>query len=224
MNKETRKESSIPVQARISIVDLAKMCAYWEIKEQVVIKSMSQLVGWTFSAMCDVIEANDKMVGNINSVAEANRYLQARGLYQQSLKKRSESRITAALGFENLRDQGLDPAVHSPFAHKVIHSAHGAESFNGQVSVNKQVEITSNDEWDRMQERIAEENEKDRVEELNNAKDSNIVVNESKGVTLKEGMSDEELSEYNRKKDEERVKVENKPIKAEDFELVEEVT
>ncbi len=37
-----------------------------------------------------------------------------------------------------------------------------------------------------------------------------------------EELSDEELSEYNRKRDEERVKVENKPIKVKDFELVKE--
>lgn len=75
---------------------------------------------------------------------------------------------------------------------------------------------------DRDIERGREEKEKERVEELNNAINSGMVAIEPVEITLKEGMSDEELSEYNRKRDEDRVKVENKPIKVEDFELVKE--
>jgi len=136
MDNKMRKESSVPVQSRISIVDLAKMDLYWRRVENTHIKSMSQLVSWTFTALVEVIEKNGKMPEDIvRDVLSAHKYLSARGLYQQSLKKRSESKIVAALGFENLRKQGREPQFHSPVAYKMVHSKHSITSFNDEVDV-----------------------------------------------------------------------------------------
>lgn len=226
MDKSVRKESSIPVQGRISIVDLANMDRYWQIKEGISIKSMSQLLSWTFTAMCDVIKANGKMPEVIKSVSDAHRYLNMRGLYQQSMKKKGQSRIIAAMGFENLRSQGLDPAHHSQTAYNTVHSKCTSGVYDGEVDIGQQ-NAPSKEEILDMVNRSRKTKAKNidyKEEELNNAKNSNIVINKSKEVTLKENMSDDELSEYNRKRDEERIKLENNPIKVEDFKLVNEKT
>lgn len=224
MDKLVRRESSVPVQGRISIIDLANMDRYWAVKEGINIKSMSQLLSWTFTAMCDVIKSNGKMPDDIESVTDAHRYLKSRGLYQQSLRKRSQSRLVAAMGFENLRDQGLMPEDCNPRMYNTIHSKHSAEPFNEEVSVGQQ-DAPSKEEVLEMVRKVRENKAKSmnyKEKELNEARNSNMVTTEDGGVTLKEGMSDEELSEYNKKRDEERIKLERKPINVKDFDLVEE--
>ena len=245
MDKIVRKESSIPVQGRISLVDLARMDRYWMLKEGVNIKSMSQLLSWTFTAMCDVIEANGKMPDDIKTVSDANRYLNVRGLYQQGMKKKGQSRIIAAMGFENLRGQGEDPAKHLETAYNTVHSKCSGGLYDGEVDIGQ-----SKQEGDLSKEGVgklikkgkeeARERERYREEELSNALNSDLAVSnkaqrvnqtqseadidqiDQEGVTLKEGMSDEELDEHNRKRDEERIRLENQEVRASDFNVVRE--
>jgi len=179
MDRETRKESSIPVQSRISIVDLAKMDLYWQRVENESMRTMSQLVSWTLSAMVEVIESNGKMPKGIESVVEAHRYLTARGLYQKSLRDRSKSRISAAMGFESLRKQGIDPALASSMAHSVVHSKKSIDVYEG-----------SGVDWDEIGKRVEEEKERDVEQTINDAKaigniaerDEEIVKEENKPV------------------------------------------
>lgn len=71
-------------------------------------------------------------------------------------------------------------------------------------------------------ERGREESKKEKLKELENAMSSNLAVGGGEEVTLKEGMSDEELMKYNEKRDEERVKLERKPIDVKDFNIIKE--
>lgn len=185
MDKVIREESSVPVQGRISLVDLAKMDRYWIVREGVSIKSMSQLLSWTFTAMCDIIEANGKMPEGIKSVSDAHKYLELRGLYQQSMKIKGKSRITAALGFENLRSQGSDPALHSQTAYNTVHSKHSNEVFDGEVNIGIGVDNTGMPSKESIDEMIknAKEDVRDkesfRQRELEEAKNSDLVVSKN---------------------------------------------
>lgn len=232
MSKEIRKESSVPVVSRVSMVDLAKMDLYWMRVEGVTIKTMSQLVSWTFTALCDIIEANGKMPKGVNSVVEAHKYLEIRGLYQQSMRKKSQSRIMAAMGFENLRKQGSDPEYHSQDAYKVVHSKHSAEPFNGEINAGheKGFESKLGIDWEKVSKKVKEEKEKEREEELSKAvkaaEDAGVLREESGSVVKTTGlrrMSNEECDEWEKdilKHDEERKALENAPFKEEDFKLV----
>lgn len=221
MEKDVRKESSIPIASRISIVDLAKMSLYWNIRENVHMKTMSQLVSWTFSAMVDVLEANGKGVKGIDSVLDAHKHLQSKGLYQQSLKKRGQSRITAALGIENLRKQGSDPEKHMSTAYSTIHSKHSAEPFNGQVDTG----IVSKEELSKLvsiynkvcQEDEVENKSQSPEEVIQLAKDSGLIAKKVVTNTQDERtvdkehldkLSEEEWFEDREKLDRDRVKLE----------------
>jgi len=142
---------------------------------------MSQLVSWSFSALLDVLENNGEIPKGIDSVRDAHEYLKQRGLYQKSLRKRSKSRIVAAMGFENLRAQGLDPACYHQPAYDMVHSKHSIKTVDREIegSVNKQCGITD-EAWEGMQKRIAEEKEKEQQEqikkEIEKAKSMGIVV------------------------------------------------
>lgn len=222
MDKTTRKESSIPVQGRISVVDLAKMDRYWAVKEGISIKSMSQLLSWTFTAMCDVIEANGKMPEGLDRVDEANRYLNARGLYQKSMKKKGQSRIIAAMGFESLRDQGRDPAEESKVAYNTVHSKQTAGIYAGEVNTGQQ-ETLPQVNVDEMINKIREDKKRSenyRQKELDDAINSNRTTNEVEEVIIKEGMSDEELLRDREEKDKKRMELENAPINVKNFNLV----
>lgn len=246
MDKKIRKESSIPVQGRISIVDLANMDRYWAVKEGISIKSMSQLLSWTFTAMCDVIEANGKMPETFKRVDEANRYLNARGLYQKGMKEKGQSRIIAAMGFESLRDQGYDPARESKTAYDTIHGKQTIGLYDGKVDTGQQ-EMVPQVNVDEMVSKIREDKKKAedyRQKELNDAINSSVVVEENKETmvavpdkpkdrlkinrttsssdetSIREGMSDEELLKDREEKDKRRMELENAPINDRDFELV----
>lgn len=205
MDKGIRKESSVPVQTRVSIVDLAKMDLYWRVVESTDIRTMSQLVSWTFTALVDIIEANEKMPEGIDSILAAHKHLTARGLYQRGMRKKSQSRISAMLGFENLRMQESDPSVHSSRAYNLIHSEHSAEPFTGKVSTGKDID------WDEVNKRISEEDAKELEESmektLKDAEDSGALVDE----TVKAVRHDKEVARQ-----------ENAPLKEEDFKLVDE--
>lgn len=222
MDKVTRKESSIPVQGRISVVDLANMDRYWAVREGISIKSMSQLLSWTFTAMCDVIKANGKMPEEFKSVAAANNYLTGRGLYQKSMKKKGQSRIIAAMGFESLRSQGRDPARDNEVAYNTIHSEQTVGVYDGEVDI-EQPKMPSSVDVNDMVSKIREDKKKAedyRQKELNDAINSNMIVDESKDETsIKEGMSDEELLRDRQEKDKEIAERENAPVRAEDFDL-----
>lgn len=211
MDKEVRKESSVPVQSRVSIVDLAKLDTYWMRVEGVAMRTMSQLVSWSVAALCEVVESNGKMPGGIDSVADAHKYLTSRGLYQQSLKRRSQSRISAALGFESLRKQGVDPAVHSTRAHKTVHSRHSIEAFDGD-RVSKKSDI----DWDEVNKRIAEEKEKEKEQSVEEA------LENARGIgALAEDVSEEEFHDGLRERDKEIIDRENTPIDELEFPVVE---
>jgi hypothetical protein len=186
MSKEVRQESSIPIQTRVSFMSLAKLHVYWSL-EGYNIKTMSQLAGWSVDLLCEVLEANGKMPAKIETLAEAHRYLQIHGLYQGSTKKRAMKKIGTALKFETMRGIsedprliGGDPKYEASTQYKMLHKKNSVEPLD--CLVDSGAGGTSNEEWEMIQKRIKEEDEKDRVAlvkaSVKIAKDSGLVVSE----------------------------------------------
>jgi len=134
MSREIKQEASVPVQSRVDLVSLAELSIYWEsIGHE--IRTMSQLVSWSISLMCEVLRANDKMPVTVESVSEANNYMREKGLYQDSMKKRSVKKISNAIAFESLRNEGIDPKNYVPQQYNIVHNKNSVEVIEPEVRV-----------------------------------------------------------------------------------------
>lgn len=120
MRYEIKQESSVPIQSRISITSIAKLDSFW-FKEGYSIRTMSQLIAWSMDLLCEVLENNKKIEGEV-SVADAYRYLQQRGLFQNSMMKRSFQKAATAVRFEGMREEGLDPRTEAQLQYNRIHN------------------------------------------------------------------------------------------------------
>lgn len=192
MESNVRRESAIPVQGRISLVELAKLCRFWEEVEHVNINSMGKLLSWSISALCNLLENNEKIPEGIDSVASAHRYLTKKNLYQDSLKKRSERKISTAIRFESLRNQGIDPRDYTPRDHNMVNNKHSVETYSGPDMRTNSVNI---DDVEMAKKMIA----------LN--KQKKVVSNQ-----LREGMSKEELDQYEEDRERKIKAKENAPL------------
>ena len=108
MNKETKQESSIPVQYRVSIVTLAGLAKYWESQGEN-IRTISQLSAWSMYLLSEILSSNG-LYGEEMGVAEARNYLMQKGLYQKSSNDRSRMKIVNAIRFEGMRKEGYHPS------------------------------------------------------------------------------------------------------------------
>ena len=181
VNAEMRVESSVPVQARVSMIDLARLDAYWREVEGVTVRSMSQLVAWSVSALVEVIENNGKMPKGIGSVREANRHLVGRGLYQRSMMKRNR-KVETALRFESMREEGIDPKVYDPREYNQVHNKQSVQVFEGAMGsalggamgADRDV-MLSDSEWKEIQDKIGESKKVEVGEVVKVAKESGVV-------------------------------------------------
>lgn len=137
LDSQIRKESSVSVQTRVSVIDLAQLHHYWMTVEGTNLPNMSRLISWSISALVEVIKSNGKLPDAIKTVSEAHRYLTMYGLYQKSLRAKSQSRISAALTFESMREHGIDPQIASKQTYNTIHSKHSIEVYNEKPVVEK---------------------------------------------------------------------------------------
>jgi len=155
MKIETRQESSISVQSRISMNSLAELDMYW-ISEGKGIKTVSQLVSWSLDLLCEILKANEKMPGNIETVREARNYLELRALIQPSLHRRNFNKIGSAIKFEGMRENGDDPSKELIDSegeiansnvirqYRILHNKNSVQPFGGRVfgdKIKKAVEI-----------------------------------------------------------------------------------
>jgi len=107
MNKETKQESSIPVQSRVSIVTLAQLVHYWESNGSR-IKTVSQLISWSLYLLVDALIANEQLKGE-PTIAEARHYMIEKELFQQSTVDRGMKKLDAAIRFQIMRENGIYP-------------------------------------------------------------------------------------------------------------------
>ena len=132
MNFETKQEGSVSVQSRVNVIDLGDLTEWWG-GEGIHIKNMSQLVSWSISLLCEILETNEKMKRG-NSVAEAYNKLDVRGLLQKSFKDRNMKKISTAMRFESMRDEGFDPR-QVQMQYNVVHNKASVKPWMGSVEV-----------------------------------------------------------------------------------------
>uniref|UniRef100_A0A6H2A5D2 Uncharacterized protein n=1 Tax=viral metagenome TaxID=1070528 RepID=A0A6H2A5D2_9ZZZZ len=194
MQSDLRRESSIPVQSRISAIELAKLATYWEEVEGIRMNSMSKLVSWSVSALCNLLESNNKVPEGIDSVVDAHRYLSSKGLYQDSLKARSMRKISSAMQVESLRVEGVNPMEYASTQHNMLNNKHSVEPFDGP-----NLNVSGVD--------------RDMVEELKRRREFERQKKESEvSKTLRSNMPDNELKSYNEAREREVRERENAPI------------
>lgn len=214
MDKKLKKEASVPVQSRVSLMCLAEMDSYWT-RNGHHIRTMSQLVSWSVELAAEVLKANGMMPRVFESVAEANNYMKMRGLYQGSLAGNKQIRkIARAVKFESMRDEGVNPAMYDKRSHDELHNRiSDAPHFDGIVSTGKHSDLI-----DKAFEKLAQVKEEERKEQIKKdierARASGFIVDENKvrnttqpkkppeeRKVLKEGASESELDEYDRQRE-----------------------
>ena len=114
VSREVKQESSISVQGRVSVLSLAELYLYWTEEEGIVIKSMSQMIGWSMDLLCEILRANDKLPESFESVIDAHRILEGAAIYQPSMLRKSRMKLATSIKFENLREKGIDPSNPGP--------------------------------------------------------------------------------------------------------------
>jgi hypothetical protein len=209
--EETRQESSLPLSARVSIVDLAEMVRFWE-SQGVYIKTMSQLVAWSVSAFVDVLKSNGKIENRDMEVGTAHRILCSKGLYQAKALDRGAKKLTMAIGMGNMRIEGIEPRFENPRAFRTIHNGNSVDALpDTRVSVLSEEQQNAIDEALRKTEGMTTEelsrwsrdsydNEQQRPKEVDNTPifkgSSSISLVEEKEYVVKEGMTDRDLDAY----------------------------
>jgi len=118
--RDAKQESSIPISSRVDICNLATLDHYWT-KNEVYIRSMSQLVNWSINLLVEVLKGNEVLSVEYSSVTDAYRWLVGRKLLQPSLQKNTLKKISTALAFENLRGEGIDPREYVPQLYNRMH-------------------------------------------------------------------------------------------------------
>jgi hypothetical protein len=105
-----RSESTVPIQSRVNVVDLANLDIYWH-SQGYGVRTMSQLVAWSVELLSKIIEENRAIdpEHRIDTVKDAVRYMNARGLFQRSMIKMGREKLATALRFESMREDGYDP-------------------------------------------------------------------------------------------------------------------
>ncbi len=182
MNKinEVKMEGSISIQARIDLKCLASLDKYW-MDNEVVIKSMSQLVGWSMELCLELLVKQGVIGKKFDVLTEAHSWMVGRELYQKSMKKRGIKKLVTAIGFEELRANGVDPKDYARSKFGQMHNANrGNCGFEAYSEIVDYKPIISDDEWERVQARIKEEDEKDAAKQKKDFSErlSDIVSNQ----------------------------------------------
>ena len=155
MNKEVKQESSIPVQARVSLIDLARLVLYWE-EQGYSVRSMSQLVGWSLSLLSEVLGNNKLVYDGDMSLVNAKEVLSKRDLFQKSLKERSFKKIGAAIRMEGLREIGIDPEKVDNADYNILHNKHSVQPFEGLHQEYEAPKVDTAEEIEAREKRMEE--------------------------------------------------------------------
>lgn len=214
--KEKDQEASFPVQSRVNVVNLARLDKFW-LNEGYHIRTMSQLISWSIDLLCEVLENNGKMKDEMRLV-EAHRYMEARGLYQRSMRKKGYKKIGTALRFESMREEGIDPGDYTPVQYNMLHRRKGGsvEPYEREGEVKFKEAFEEYEEMRRKEQLEDLEEEKRKV--LEQARASGMIVEEERTEVkenrrvLREGMSDDWLREYNEEREEEVLRKESQEI------------
>lgn len=121
VERDKRTEASIPLQSRIDIRTIMELVEYWE-SVGVSVNSISRTIAWSLDLLREVLRKNDVLPVQTDSVSEAFNYLVSRDLYKGKMKQRGMAKICTAIGFENLRAEGVDPAHYAGSRYRQLHN------------------------------------------------------------------------------------------------------
>ena len=193
--RELKQERSIPVQSRIDIKSLAELDIYWT-SIGVDIRSMSQLISWSVDAFHEVLKNNEMLPDELETVAECHVHMEDRRLYQGSMKKRAISKVNAAMRFENLRFEGVDPSGYDSREYNIVHNKQSVKPYPGikrKRSWRDDPTLTKEqrEHYERAERMEVEERERLQKEETerqkaNAMKSGRVVVVEHEGESLEE--------------------------------------
>ena len=156
MENSRKYERSLSVQSRVDIVDLIRMARFLE-EEGVTVRSLSQLVASTVALMIETLNSNGKIRGELTLV-EAWRELEVRELRQSSLGKRNRQKISTALRFESMREEGIDPREIAPIQNAILDRKNRVRPWEGAVTAGKYL-----DEIDEAFKRSREESKREAL-------------------------------------------------------------
>lgn len=157
MDKETKQESSIPVQSRVSIVTLALLTKYWKGEDRD-IKTVSQLVSWSLYLLTEILSSNG-LIEQEPSVEEARIYMMENKLFQRGMAGRGSVKLDYAIKFQGIRERGGSPQQSMSSVDRTAYNTmhrkpnrfngkpSSVEPFTGKVyneQVKKAVEIMNN--------------------------------------------------------------------------------
>lgn len=192
---DKKVEASIPVQSRVDIRVLAEMVSWWEEEEGRYVKSMSQLVSWTVELCSQVLKANGVMPRIVETIYEADEFLQKRGLYQPGMKKRGKQKLVRGRQLENLRLEGVDPSIGGVEGHNEYRRSHNSHSV-----VMPDQKVMSEMEADY---RRREKEDMIKESEKSSKKARESIKWDENGVCILESNTRDQYTEEDRRKDEE---------------------
>lgn len=193
MNDDKRVEASIPVQGRVDIRRLAEMLLYFE-GSGVNVKSMSMLVSWSVDVVCRILGDNGLLPKLVETIEEAHQHLELRDLYQPGMKKRGKKKIEAAMRFENLRFEGIEPSDIVPREYNTLHNKNSVKAFSSEEV--ERVRVEGEEKYQRyLKEKNEEGMKKIKEKRKNNPDTSTIHGPIDHAVRLKEiAEEDKELA------------------------------
>ena len=167
---EVKQERSMPVNARVDVVDLAELARYWS-NQGYVLRSVSQLVSWSMNLLREVLIANEQIKPTLDMIS-ARSYLKDYGLTQPSNERRSAKKIATAIRFTQMRREGLNPKYDDPMSYNEVHNSHSVSSPQMPVDEQLQARIDA-------QRELIKEQEKKKEERLKAYREKNIIVSSS---------------------------------------------
>ena len=214
--KEIKQERSIPVQGRIDLIELAELDRYFMSKGQE-IRTMSQLLSWGVSLLVEVLNNNDVLGDEFETLTDASNYMRMRGLYQRGIMKRGKKKLGMSMGFESLRLEGIDPKGYAPGHYKNMHNENSIEPYDREIS-DREVDAAK-----KMIARARANKEKmNNYDPIQAAKDSGMKVVGNNEGGIKKGMSNEELNAYDVERERKVREMENAPVDVSMFNVVKE--
>ena len=122
--RQRKVERSMSFSTRIDLLILAELSMFFNARGNP-IRSMSQLISDSVNGLWNVLESNGRFEENdahVESVVAAHNYLESTGLITNSMRNRNAAKLAKALGYENLRDEGVDPKDEDPEGYAKLHN------------------------------------------------------------------------------------------------------
>lgn len=179
-----RQERSLIINARVDVTEMAELAVVFE-SNGIRVRSASHFIALCIHQMHMTL-VEQGMIGEedrIDSIAQAWDVLRLYHLTTKTMEKRNEKKLMMATAFENLRREGVDPAINAPHIYKQLHNRSSVTPIGkeGETTKFDIKELTKTYHELEMKERNKHDSSEQTVEEY---------------LAEQHGMSVEEYREY----------------------------